>query len=197
MPLIKKIKIILFQPASYFSHLTKEQGVKTAFRYLAAVALFGVVMSLLVSLFVVQTLVSFFGETFSQQEQLVERFGPGALVLNAVVNYITILLLSFVGAAIVHVWLKLFGGKAPYAKTYQLSTYTGTPYYLLMWIPLLGPFIAVVYGLVLAIIGVQHTHGLSKTRALWANLLPLVLVILFLILLFFVASASLQQPALD
>lgn len=193
MMLLRRIREILFSPTHFFRALHKETGLRIAFRYLAAVALFGVVMSLIVSLFVAQTLVSFFGETFSQQEQLqfAGRFGPAALVLNAVVEYIALLLLSFVGAAIVHVWLKLFGGKAPYAKTYQLSTYTGTPYYLLMWIPLLGSLVAAVYGIVLAIIGVQHTHGLSKTRALWANLLPLVLLLLFFVFFFgFIAFAS-------
>ncbi len=178
MDFINKLKIVLFQPTSFFAHLKKEQGVKTAFLYFLVVSFIGIFFAFLISPFYtpfITSLANLLGNkvavpTFSQR------------VVASFFNFLFGLGLSFVGAALLHLWILIFGGRAPYSKTYQLSVYSSTPTFLLGWIPVLGLF-SVIYNLVLLIIGTQQIHGLSKKKVLLMYLIPFALLLVFLLLL--------------
>ena len=178
MQLIDKLKIVLFQPTSFFAHLKKEQGVKAAFTYFAVFSFIGILLAFLVAPI-----------SAPWQVSLAKLFGKqiitptlGRRILSSLLNFIIGLGLSFVGAALLHIWIKLCGGRAPYAKTYQLSIYSTTPSYIFGWIPVLGLF-SVIYNLVLLIIGTQQVHSLSKKRVLLMYLIPFVILLVLLLVI--------------
>jgi hypothetical protein len=186
MKIVDKIKVILFRPTSFFTSLKKEKGVKEAFKYFAIVSLFSAVMTVIVNLLLKDVITTTVGKVPT----------PGEIFFF----YLLGLPLYFLGAGLFHIWIMIFGGRALYSKTYQLSVYTSTPYWLFGWFPLLGFIVAAIWDIVLTVIGVQHTHGLSKTRALWMVLLPLVLFMLLIIFVvglaaFFYNYSTLPLPA--
>src|SRR3989344_169730 len=178
MRFIDKVKIVLFQPTSFFSHLKKEQGVKTAFKYFAVISFIGTVLGLIISP-IYTPFFTFLMKLFGDQIAM-PTFGQQ--IVTNLINFILGLGISFVCAGILHIWIKIFGGRVPYAKTYQLFTYSSTPGYLLGWIPVLGLF-SVIYNLVLLIIGTQQVHGLSKKKVLLMYLIPLALFLILLAVL--------------
>ncbi len=100
------------------------------------------------------------------------------LILFSVLGYGAMLLLSFVFAGLLHGWILLFGGKEKYAKTYQLYIYSSTPGYVFGWIPFIGYF-ALIYDLILLIIGTQKVHKISPMKSILMYVIPAVLLILF------------------
>lgn len=189
MALFTTIKSVLTAPTVFFHSLKKEQGIKHAFWYLAIIALIGTVLGTIFLLLFppspeqLNLLSPFLGEeeTTNLQEKLAQASTPQGIVWGGVKNYLQLVIGSFIIAAILHVWLLLFGGRASYGKTYQLLVYSGTPSYLFSWIPTIGGLM-IIYRFILLAIGAQHTHGLSKARAIWMVVIPALLFILILVI---------------
>ncbi len=188
MDFLHRVKSVLLTPTAFFTKLSKEHGVKTAFFYLIFISFVGFVLATLVSP-LSQSNAQFFASMFGQ---VVPPSTFGQIAVLNFVGFALGLLLSFVGAAILHVWILIWGGRAPYSKTYQLSVYSGTPGYILGWIPFVGMF-AFIYWLALIIIGTQHAHKLSKTKSILMYILPVLLVIALLALLLGVAFYALSS----
>lgn len=174
MQLIDKIKIVLFQPDSFFVHLKKEEGLKPALIYLVLLSLFSAAMTTVVYL-------------------LLQHFSPGLLQkligadqgltltqfsLTSLGNYVLGLLASFFAVGILFVWLYLFGGRVPYSKTFQLFAYANTPAYLLGWIPFVN-ILTMVWSLLLYVKGTRKVYGFTLQRTLSAYGIALLLLILF------------------
>ncbi|HLC32973.1 MAG TPA: YIP1 family protein [Candidatus Nanoarchaeia archaeon] len=198
MDLIFKIKRLFTSPNLFFAHL-KEKGVLEAFRTYASALAVSVVLG---------TLVGFMLNNYTQAMisrwigvPTVEPLTPFILISAAVFGYVGGLLTSFVIAAIIHLWVQLFGGKADYAKTYQLYAYSRTPYLLLSWIPVIS-FVAWIYSLVLLIIGTHQIHKISTRRAALIYIIPIaflliVVIVLLLLLLNFASPNVLMQMKYD
>lgn len=87
--------------------------------------------------------------------------------------YIPISLL--IGAALQHVFLFLVGGaKRGFIATFRVQCYAGAPLVLAV-VPACGSLAGVLWGLVLAIIGLSAAHGIGTGKAAAAVLLPLLL----------------------
>ena len=176
--LINKIKQILIEPQSFFGNLKKETGIKTAFKYMLIVSLLGLVLGLIVGqLFqgVWIDLISKMGFNLPASQ-----LGIGTTIFFAALGYGSSLLLSFVTAGILHVWILIFGGKENYSKTYQLYVYSSTPKWALSWIPFVG-FLTSIYSLVLLIIGTHKVHNISKMKSALMYIIPRVLMGLFFV----------------
>ena len=141
MRFIDKVKIVLFQPTSFFSHLKKEQGVKTAFKYFAVISFIGTVLGLIISP-IYTPFFTFLTKLFGDQIAM-PTFGQQ--IIANLINFILGLGISFVCAGILHLWIKIFGGRVPYAKTYQLFTYSSTPGYLLGFVNVFDSFGSLPY----------------------------------------------------
>ena len=181
MDLINKIKSILFEPKKFFPKLQKEKGIKTAFKYLAILGLFSAILTYIMSITFapVQTglLEQYVGEELALEAGNIE-------IIDAVLNYVSILISSFIVAGILHLWLKLFKSKEKrYEKTYQLYVYATTPTMLLSWIPILGGF-AWIYDLILLVTGTMVIHKITKTKSIWAYVIPLIIMIILGIIIF-------------
>lgn len=95
---------------------------------------------------------------------------PFALIMGIV--------FAFIGFGVMHLIIKLFGGKATYNQTFQVYTYSMTCQYLLGWIPLVG-FIAGLVSLYNVVRGVAKVHKISLVSAVLATVVvPLVIAVI-------------------
>jgi hypothetical protein len=101
--------------------------------------------------------------------------GGLGLVMNLILGPFAIVVGLFIWAGILHLLLLLLGGGGRgFEATFRVVAY-GSASNLIQIIPVCGSFIGVVYGIVLAIIGLSAVHGDSKGKAAAAVLIPLVL----------------------
>lgn len=92
-----------------------------------------------------------------------------------IVAPVFVLLGLFVWSAILHVMLLVVGGATSgFAATLRTLAYTGTSN-IVNVVPLCGSFIAAIWALVLAVIGLSAAHRISTGKAVLAVLLPLLL----------------------
>ncbi len=98
-------------------------------------------------------------------------FNVGFMILAP----IFILLGIFIGAAIIHLFLMLVGGAGGgFATTVRVVCYAGTVQ-IIQVIPFCGGLVALVWGIVIEIIGLAQAHRTTQGKAAVAVLLPLVL----------------------
>jgi len=101
--------------------------------------------------------------------------GTGMSIAVMVVAPVLILLGVFIWAAIVHLFLMMFGGaNSGFGATVRVMCY-GTTAQLAQIVPLCGGIIGSVWAIVLEIIGLAQAHRTTQGKAALAVLLPLVL----------------------
>lgn len=103
--------------------------------------------------------------------------------------YFLALILSFVISGIIHIWIKIFGGKENYSKTYQIFTYSKTPGLIFSWIPILG-YITWIYEIALLTIGTHKVHGIRRTKAILMYVIPLIIALVIILILAIAALYS-------
>lgn len=93
-----------------------------------------------------------------------------------------VLLALFVGSAIVHLCLMLVGGnRRGFEATFRVIAYSWSTQIFAL-VPLIGSFIIPIYSLVIEIIGLRESHGISTGRAALAIFLPFIVVIALLVI---------------
>jgi hypothetical protein len=96
-----------------------------------------------------------------------------AMIFSAIVNSI---LGSFFGAALLHLGLALVGGAhAGFEATYRVHAYGHGSVYLLLAVPIVGPFFYFVMYFVVLIYGLMFAHETSGPKATFAVLFPTLL----------------------
>ncbi len=101
--------------------------------------------------------------------------GGLGLVFRIVLGPIMIAVGLFISAAILHVLLLLFGGAVRgFEATFRALAYAqaASVFHL---IPFCGGAIALIYALILIIVGLSEAHGIGRGRAAAAVLVPLLL----------------------
>jgi hypothetical protein len=182
MDLFKRIKKILTQPAKFFTDIRKEKGLGNAFVYLSILALFAVVLGSIIGYFMQPFMLSLWTKMlgFELPENIMMQYSFFLFFIFALIGYGVTLLLSFVWAGILHVWILIFGGKGDYIETFKLSVYSRTPSFILGWIPFVG-YVIWIWSLVLLIIGTQKMHQISRLRAILMYLIPVIAFIILMI----------------
>jgi hypothetical protein len=84
------------------------------------------------------------------------------------------------------------GGRQGVGKTIIAIAYGRTPYLLLGWIPIIN-FIAMIWTLVVEIIGVRQLHGLTTGKAVIAVILAIVIPLIVFGVLFAVFVMPMMQ----
>lgn len=85
----------------------------------------------------------------------------------------------FIGAGISHLFVMLFvrPRNSGFWATFRVVSYVSVTS-LVNWIPLIGGLIALVWGVVLSILGIREVHGTTTGRAALVVLVPVVIVLL-------------------
>jgi len=186
--ILKRFITLLSDPETFFKHLKSEHGVSTAFFYLNGMAVVSLILGAITSFIVGNFFTDWLSSIVNVPLLGLSATDPNGLlvVIGLVAIFIMQMLASFVVAGVLHVWVLLFGGKARYAKSYQLYVYAKAPQLLFSWIPVVG-IIAWIYSLILLIIGTQQVHGIKKGTSILMFLIPFAVVLV--LALVFVALA--------
>lgn len=196
--LLGKINGNLFLiPEERFDSLTSDKGYWASFGYL----LFFMALSLPISFLLVRiNVMSTFAGLFAVALQgalillgallspiLPNEYAPlysqltnGILASQLLIGAVFIFIIFYVWFGILHLLLKLIGGKADYLKTVQVCIYGITPWFVSNWLPLpyLNPLLGVVawfISLVNIVRGVKRVHRISLPKAVVALLLSFVM----------------------
>jgi hypothetical protein len=89
----------------------------------------------------------------------------------------------FIGAGILHLLVMLVIGSrnAGFARTFRISTYSSVTS-LVSWIPVIG-WIASLYSIYLAIVGVREVHNTTTGKAALVVLIPAAIVLILIVLI--------------
>lgn len=180
-------KLALAHPKKLFKQVgkAKQPQLGFAFGYFTVLSLLRALLGGLVGAALMAALTPLLSQWGSGVYGMLGLSAGGSYVLNTVIGFVVGLAFSFVWAGLLHLWILLFGGKAGYAKTYELGAYAGTPALLLGWIPGLS-WVGSIWSLVLLIIGTQEVHGIAKQRAILMYVIPVAVLFVLAIVLFVV-----------
>jgi len=106
----------------------------------------------------------------------------GAYIVSLITAPIGAVIGLFIGAGILHLLVMLIvgSGNTGYEATFRVGAYAATTS-LVSWIPFIG-WIASLYGIYLAIIGIREVHGTTTGRAALVVLIPAAVVLLLVFL---------------
>jgi len=192
MDYFELIKGFLLSPVETFQKV-KDTDYRDTLLYFLALVVINTVLSLPVMLLSFPSMGTVSGGMF-------QRLGFGTLtpsggVLFAVTMIIGSLVCLFIGAAWVHLWVYLFGGRRGYRETLKALAFGDTPVLLLGWIPLVG-MLAGIWSLVISVLGIRELQEISTSRALGALILAVLIPLLILVLLaafFFIAYSEITS----
>ena len=185
MKLINRTLSVLTKPTQYFRNINKETGLKDAFIFFAVYSLIFGIIGLVVGYLMkdlMPSLYSYLGLDILTQiiEKSQAAYNIRMVIFMFVIGYPIGLALSFLAAALLHVWILIFDGKADYKKTYQLYVYTSTPKFIFGWIPFIGLFSS-IYSLILLIYGTTEVHKIKLRTSTLMYIIPYVVLILLAI----------------
>ncbi len=109
--------------------------------------------------------------------------GFGGLIGNIILAPIGAAIGLFIGAGILHLLVMVIVGSrnSGYEATFRVGAYTAVTS-LVSWIPFIG-WIASLYGIYLAIVGIREVHTTTTGKAALVVLIPVaVLLVIFLVL---------------
>ena len=114
--------------------------------------------------------------------------GFGSFLVSLIVAPIFAAIGLFIGAGILHLLVMLIVGSrnSGYEGTFRVGAYSSVTS-LVSWIPIIG-WIASLYGIYLAIMGIREVHNTSTGKAALVVLIPA--VVLFLLALLIIAAVG-------
>ena len=191
MDYIELIKGFLLSPVDTFQKVRKAD-LGDALKYFLILVVINTVLSVIISLVALSSMWAAYSSIFEGLGiALPAAAGFGIIVFAILMIFVTLLAL-FIGAAWLHLWVYILGGRKGYMETLKALAYGDTPYLLIGWIPLIG-FIGAIWSFVLYIVGVRELQMMSTGRAAGAVILAVVVLFLIIVLLaaaFFVALVS-------
>ena len=162
--MIDIIKHLLMRPGDFFASMYHERGIKDSFVFFGILSFVYTILAGIVGYIVLKTYYA---------DLVVIGFGQYFFIMLLV--FLAGLLLSFVSAGILFVWIKIFGGKGvEYDKVYQLTVFSRTPSLIFGWIPLVNTLIW-IWSMVLLIIGTMKWFDIQRGKAIFMYVLPLVI----------------------
>jgi len=169
----EKITGFLGNPNKTFNNVEKENW-KQSFKFYAVLLPISVILGTVLTYLL-------FPQAFSQSYFYLPFAPLVVLVLGIVITYVSDLVMTFVGSAWLHLWVKAVGGKKGYWQTYKAGAYSSTPLLLLGWIPIVGGLIFGIWSLVLNIFGLMRLQKISGGRAVAAVLLAIFIAAIIIV----------------
>jgi hypothetical protein len=122
--------------------------------------------------------------------------GFGEFIISLILAPILAAIGLFIGAGILHLLVMLIvgSGNSGFEATFRVSAYAAVTS-LVSWIPIVG-FIAGLYGIYLAVVGVREVHATTTGKAVLVVLIPVAVVIVLALILLAIGAAlffSLQR----
>ncbi len=171
MDFFEKVKGIILEPARTFD-ASRDNTLKDALEYY-------IVITSIFSFFIL-----ILGEISSKlfgtmMDGVGMMAGANGGIAGAISNFLLLLILivigAFVGGAFIHIFVYIAGGRKGIVRTIIALMYADTPYLLFGWIPIIG-LIAMIWSILLSILGIRQFQDLTTGRAILAILLPIIVV---------------------
>nr|QNO58309.1 hypothetical protein IGEJHNFM_00025 [Methanosarcinales archaeon ANME-1 ERB7] len=169
----ERIKGFLFSPSETFD-ASKEDSLGDAFKYYIVILLILAVLVAIIGAVAFQLIWGRFAAFLPPDAPSLAGMGP----LLAVAIFIAVLVGGIIGAFIdglwIHLWVYIVGGRNGVGQTIKAVLYGATPYCLLGWIPIVN-FIAEIWMIIVAILGVRQLHEISTGKAVLAVILAIII----------------------
>jgi hypothetical protein len=167
--LLKSIRGSLFSPSEFFRTHAVGEGVLSPLMIGVICGIIGIGAGILWNYFLWQR--------FSHYLPFPKFPFDLYVVYSAISLPVRAVLLILANSVITHLCLMVVGGsKRGFRTTFRIVCYAATAYLFLI-LPFLGFIIQIIYLRVLIIIGAREGHGISTGRAVFAVLLPLILLV--------------------
>ena len=191
MDFIELVKGVLLSPTETFRKVRPADLGETLKYYLILVVIY-TILSVIIILVAISSAWAVIAALLPALGLTAPAVAGLGIILIAIILIFVHLLVLFIGAAWVHIWVWLLGGRKGYMMTLKALAYGDTPYLLLGWIPFIGIFGA-LWSFILWIIGVKELHEISSGRAAAAVILAALVILIFIILIaavFLIAAVS-------
>jgi len=188
----------MFHPLTFFSRTPTDAGIGKPLLYAILVGFIGTVGVALWQIVFTALQIPFFGIPQGKTDMVLPFFfTPLILVGYVVISPLLITIGVFIGSGILHLCLMIVGGnKKGFEATFRSVTYANSPMVFNL-IPFCGGYIAGIWAMVLAIIGLKQTHQIPVWKAIVAYLIPMVLccgcIIIIILVIGFGVFAALGQ----
>lgn len=178
-----RLKEALFSPNKFFEHVDQEQGYKQPLFFLSVTLVIGWAA---------------FSLGFLLATQLLKSFFPAVSVMISALPFTSLLLIffvsiifgglifSFIGAGIVHLLTKLFGGEGQYEDAYKVIAYHTAPMIpgiILFLIPFIGGLAVFVWQFIIFVFGLSKLYKITHGKAVMIGLLLVMLSALAMLML--------------
>jgi hypothetical protein len=179
MKFIKKVKGFLTKPSKTFDAV-KDSSFNEALRYyIILLVIYSAIIAILIALISIERwgLCPQFG--FLMKGHFAAGKGiDGALVIF-IVNLIYGITWIFINGMIIHLGVKIMGGKRGVIQTLKAIIYGSTPFFLFGWIPNIG-IIFIIWSLVAVILGIQELQELPTRKAIVAPFIVYAIIVLII-----------------
>ena len=172
--LVQTFRLLVLEPGEAFSRLRQDGDV-------ASPVLFGIIVSWICwalsqmwSFFLAGTMRGLV-EGIDGLEPLLATPSLAVLVVQTLLWPVYFLVIAFIGTAVLHVSMMIVGGTAEsdtgFEGTLKVYTYAWVSWIAVL-IPFAGAIVAMLWNLVLLVIGLASVHRASEGRAVAAVLIP-------------------------
>lgn len=181
MDFIELVKGFLLSPAETFRKV-RPADLGDTLKYYLVLVVINTIFSVIISLVIISSVWAALSTLFPFLGLTAPAIAGAGIVIFAILMIFVHLLMLFIVAAWVHLWVWLLGGRKGYVQTLKAIACADTPYLLLGWIPLVG-IIGAIWSFILSIIGVRELHEVSTGRAAAAVILAAVVILVIIILI--------------
>ncbi len=115
------------------------------------------------------------------------------VVVMFVMIFILLIIGLFISAAIIHIFVYIFGGRKGYAQTVKAMGYGITPTLILGWIPIVGWFVG-IWSLIVEILGIRELQEMSTGKAVLAVITVIVLYVIIAAIVYIYVTSMLPAP---
>lgn len=185
MKLFQTWKSVMFDPVNFYRKLSDKE------RYVEATKYFLKVQAIITAITLVLV-----GLIIAGLSRGVGNLKP--IVFGLIIIYPILLLFSwgmlYASTGIIHLFVLLFGGKKGYAETFKVLAYSISPTIFAM-IPFIV-YAAVLYSLILQIIGIRERQKMSLAKSIAIVLIPTVIIITLITILYVLIAPYIARPGL-
>ena len=194
MDYFELMKGFLLTPVETF-RTVRDTDLGDSLKYYLILLAINAVLSAIVSLAIASAVGTTITSIFTQAGIPLPAVTGAGVIGIALMMIIVQFVLVFIGAAWLHVFVWLLGGRRGYLQTLKAIIFGSTPTMLFGWIPFIG-FLAGLWSLVLGIFGLQELQNMTTLKALLAIFFSIMIVILIAIAIasFFVIAYSESGP---
>ncbi len=166
----------VFYPEQFYSKLPFRGGIGSPLLYAIIVGWIGMAVGQIYSIFWSNALTGYFSQ-FAELEDLMFQTGiqTGLSFVQIIIAPIFVVIGLFIASGIFHLFFLLFGwGKRDFEATFRAVAYAESAM-VFMIVPFCGGIVAIVWSIVLTIIGMKHMQKTTGGKAALVYFLPWIL----------------------